>query len=148
MVHVTAISSVLNGTLAVFAAPSTLCRRRQIGRVSPWDASVWRAGDHDTATGDHWDRFFIDLNHLNGEVMPKLWPDNCIHFYCMDALISIAMQLIHPLFLCIAQITAGEDHQHEELIIFQISSSPLLKKAVPIPVMSVILFWNGLKCIY
>jgi len=58
----------------------------------------------------------------------------------MDALISVAMQLIHLFLFFIAQITAGEDPQHEELIIFQISSSPLLKKAVHIPVMSVILF--------
>ena len=99
-----------------------------------------RAGDDDTATGDHWDRFYFDLTHLNGQVMPKLWPDECIHYYCMDALILFAMQLIHPFLFCIAQITAGEDHEHEELIIIQISSSPLLKKAVPIPVMSVILF--------
>ena len=99
-----------------------------------------RAGDHDTATGDHWDRFYFDLNHLNGEVMPKLWPDECIHYYCMDALILFSMQLIHPFLFCIAQITAGEDHEHEELIIILINSSPLLENDVHTPVMSVILF--------
>ena len=99
-----------------------------------------RAGDHDTATGDHRDRFYFDLTHLNGQVMPKLWPDECIHYYCMDALILFSMQLIHPFLFCIAQITAGGDHEHEELIIILINSSPLLENDVHTPVMSVILF--------
>jgi len=72
--------------------------------------------------------------------MPKLSPDECIHYYCMDALILFSMQLIHPFLFCIAQITAGKYHEHEELIIILINSSPLLENDVHTPVMSVILF--------
>jgi len=97
-----------------------------------------RAGDPGMATGDHGGTFYFDLTHLNGRVMPKLWTDECIPYYCMDALIIFSMQLIHPFLFCIAQITGGEEN--EELIIILVNSSPLLENDAHTPVMSVILF--------
>ena len=95
-------------------------------------------GDPGTATGNHRGMFYFDLTHLNGQVIPKLWTDKCIHYYCMYALIKFSTQLIHPFLFCIAQLTGGEEN--EELIIILVNSSPLLENDAHTLVMSVILF--------